>query len=67
MPNTRKRFCRRVALTFSESENIIANANPATFAKRAREVEKKRKADDKRAKRALRKQAKAGRQDGHFG
>jgi hypothetical protein len=66
-PVARKRLDRRGTLTSSESENVIANANPATFAKRAREVEKKRKADDKRAKRALRKQAKAGRQDGHFG
>ncbi len=38
-------------------ESLIANANPATFAKRAREQEKKRKADDKRARRAVRKQA----------
>ena len=53
------RAVRRLRGRFSlqTTESPIANANPATFAKRAREVEKKRKADDKRAKRVQRKQA----------
>lgn len=42
-------------------EFLIAQTNPATFAKRAREIEKKRKAEEKREKRAQRKEAAARR------
>lgn len=41
-------------------EALIAQANPATFAKRALEQQKKRKAQEKLARRAARKQAKGG-------
>lgn len=40
-------------------ESPIAQANPATFAKRALEQQKKRKAEEKLARRTARKQAKA--------
>ena len=43
-----------------ELESPIAQANPATFAKRALEQQKKRKAEEKLARRAAKKQSKAG-------
>jgi hypothetical protein len=41
-------------------ESPIAQANPATFAKRALEQQKKRKAEDKLARRTAKKLSKAG-------
>ncbi len=43
-----------------ELESPIAQANPATFAKRTLEQQKKRKAEEKLARRAAKKQSKAG-------